>query len=423
MTGPDEQRTSSITKPSSSQGQRIPHSAQAGSQSNLAEAYPVELRLLLLLCRRPFSLSDVEPAAILCAEVRDWARFMQLAEHHRVLPLITKNAAEHALPPQVSAHLRSYASANALEAFRWLNETRRLLALLAEAGIDATVLKGVPLSLQAFGEIATRDVGDIDLLIEPGEAEAADTVLQTHGWIRKDPAGKLTPRRRASYARHFKDYTYEPMTMDTAGGFEVDLHWRLFRNPHMPGNQLPAADRVDIPIGSLQLRTLSPDTHLLYLAVQGAADGWTRFKAVADFAALWNACSEPQRLLAQANDAGVMPYLSAALVLVEHWIGGIALPEPAQSPLTRSIVANAEQRMKTADFLPELRATSSWALKRHEASLHASIAYQSAILRRVLFRPRTWSRFDLPDALFPLYPLLSPIEWLLFHLGGGREQS
>jgi Transglutaminase-like superfamily len=37
-------------------------------------------------------------------------------------------------------------------------------------------------------------------------------------------------------------------------------------------------------------------------------------------------------------------------------------------------------------------------------------------MERSLFRPRVWRRFDLPDALFPLYALLSPVEWGIFHL-------
>ena len=42
-------------------------------------------------------------------------------------------------------------------------------------------------------------------------------------------------------------------------------------------------------------------------------------------------------------------------------------------------------------------------------------AYRFEIVRRILQRPRMWARFDLPDLLFPLYPLLSPLEWFLFH--------
>ena len=34
--------------------------------------------------------------------------------------------------------------------------------------------------------------------------------------------------------------------------------------------------------------------------------------------------------------------------------------------------------------------------------------YRWNLVERSLFRPRAWRRFDLPDALFPLYALLSP---------------
>jgi hypothetical protein len=47
--------------------------------------------------------------------------------------------------------------------------------------------------------------------------------------------------------------------------------------------------------------------------------------------------------------------------------------------------------------------------------LRRGLAYRVEILRRVLLRPRVWQRFDLPDALFPLYTVLSPMEWVFFH--------
>ena len=388
-------------------------------------AYPVEVRLLLLLCRHPFGATDTEQAQTLCNVVRDWDRFLQLARSHRVLPLLARNAAAVTLPEAVTAQSHAYASANAIEAFRCLKETSRLLSMLSAADVHASVLKGVPLSLQAFGDVATRDVGDIDLLIEPQEAEAADFVLLQNGFVRKEPAGKLTPRRRSSYAGHFKDFTYEAPGMASQGGFEVDLHWRLFRNPHMPGNHLAADHRDDISAGSLQMQTLSSETHLLYLAVLGAVDGWTRFKAVADFAALWNALPRRENLLERARQAQLMPFLQAALMLAERWVGRLEIPDellPMPDRLAGRICNSAEQRMRSPNFLPALRETSSWRMKGYEASLHSSAAYRSAILSRVLFRPRVWDRFNLPDTLFPLYPLLSPLEWLLFHLGSGREK-
>jgi hypothetical protein len=410
------------------QRQLIQDSSQAGSRLIASDAYPVELRLLLLLCRQPVRPSDLQQANALCEAMSDWEYFLQLAAHHRVISVIARHAGGASLPEKIAAQLNSYASTNAIESFRSLKATRRLFEILSTVGIRATVLKGVPLSLQAFGDVATRDVGDIDLLIKPEEAEAADGVLLESGFVRKEPAGKLTPRRRASYVGHFKDYTYEAPGMQSEGGFEVDLHWRLFRNPHMPGNRLTADGRADISTGPLQLQTLSPETHLLYLAVLGAVDGWTRFKAVVDFAALWNAVPDSEALLDRAQRADVVPYLRAALLLAQRWIGGgRTMNTPGdilKTPdgLAESICESAERRMQASHFLPQLRETSSWEMKRYEASLHTSGAYRSAILSRVLFRPRVWDRFDLLDSFFPLYPFLSPLEWLLFHLRSGKDR-
>jgi hypothetical protein len=385
-----------------------------------------EVRLLLLLCRHPAERIDSADATQLSSSVNDWDRFLQLAAHHRVASLVAKNAPVFHLPPHVVDQLRTRAASNAVEVFRFLTEVRRLLELLASAGIEATVLKGVPLSLQAFGDVATRDVGDVDLLIQPEQAEAADLLLQANRFVRKDPAVKLTPRRRASYSRHFKDYTYEPASMQSAGGFEVDLHWRLFRNPQMPGNQTLAKVTETITAGSLRLKTLQRTAQLLYLAVQGALDGWTRFKAVADIAALWNAIPDSGEASALAKECGVFPHLHAALLLAEAWIGGLDLPESLRSQsfgLCQGIVQHAQHAMASSNYLPELRDTSSWSMKRYEASLHGALGYKWGIARRVLFRPRVWNLFDLPDPLFPLYPLLSPAEWLLFHGAKGRKKK
>ena len=36
-------------------------------------------------------------------------------------------------------------------------------------------------------------------------------------------------------------------------------------------------------------------------------------------------------------------------------------------------------------------------------------------MQRSLFRPRVWRWLNLPDVLFPLYAVISPLEWLTFH--------
>ena len=108
----------------------------------------------------------------------------------------------YALPCVIAvAELKKAATENAVSAFRYLAETRRLCDLLQQAGVPVRVLKGVPLSQRVFNDPSLRDVGDIDLLIAPGMEETADRILLADGFRRSDPAARLTPaRRRSSHA-------------------------------------------------------------------------------------------------------------------------------------------------------------------------------------------------------------------------------
>ena len=409
-------------------------------------AQSAEIRLSLLLCRYP--ILDGERAELqdqvsnVCSQAIDWPKFLQLVYHHRIVSLVLTNAQRlaAALPASVYEQLRSRSSDNAIESFRYLAEVQRLLALLKRGGIQATVIKGVALSIQAYGDVSTRDVGDIDLLIAPEHAHRADTLLlegdqEGRSFQRSEPIGKLTSRRHAAYITSFKDFTYQP-ALRTGGkersGFEVDLHWRLFRNPYMPGNSLAEEPRASVSAGSIKLESFSQQVNVLYLSVHGALDGWSRLKAVADVAALWKASSlaEQKLTIALAVKMEVLPYFQGALLLASEWIGGFPYPDitmsAEQTKLSAAITAKARTAMEENGFLSPLREASSWKMKQYEASLSRSKAYRLAILRRIWYRPRVWSRFNLPDRLFHLYPLLSPIEWLLFRWDrffGNREEA
>lgn len=318
--------------------------------------------------------------------------------------------------------MRDRAAANAREVFRYLGELQRLLGLLSRAGVRAAVLKGVPLSLMAFGNVAMREVGDIDLLIQPSEAERTDALLQQSGLVRSEPAARLTPKQRAVHARHFKDYTYAP-----SNGFEVDLHWRLVRDSQIAECLLPSHAGTGpnsftiLQIGSLQVEVLTLERCLLYLSVHGALEGWPRWKSLTDIAALWTMATEAQRASASsiAQGSALASYLHAALTLATDWLG--PLPESHRyvmegERLSRYIVSYTRHQAAEQNFMPSASGVTTFAMKLHEARLHPSFRSRLEILGRILFRPRVWETIYLPDPLFFLYPLLSPVEWLLFRL-------
>jgi Uncharacterised nucleotidyltransferase/Transglutaminase-like superfamily len=388
---------------------------------------PIELRLLLYCVRWPATEQDAARIRV-CLEGQamqpfDWKYFLALCEHHRVAPLVYRAlgrtaATEARMPAAVGDALKAAATHNAHSTLAYLAETRRLCALLHGAGVDAWVLKGVPLSQQIYGDAALRQVGDIDLLIAPGMEEAADRVLLADIYYRNDPVAPLTPRRRLSWRRHGKDYTYRSERTP----FELDLHWRLFRNPQMPGNGLAQASQRML-LGGVAMEVLPAERSFLFLCVHGALDGWFCFKSLVDVAAWWRSFAAAQRLgvIALAREHGVLPELAAALRLA---CSLELLDADAVSPALQLQAACREAcwildytlaQYAAQRYLPTQDGAGTVALKRYEFGLRRGLLYRLEIVRRVLLRPRVWARFDLPDALFPLYLLLSPLEWVLFH--------
>ncbi len=358
----------------------------------------------------------------LCTASMDWEELLALSAHHRLLPMVQRSLAlaQVTMPEQTRSALRAAALTNAHATVRYMGLVTQLLEVFAGEGIPVRVLKGVPLSVLAFSDASLRDVGDVDLLIPPGYEERADSLVTAGGFIRRVPAAVLTPRRLRSYLRHAKDFTYEAAHTP----FEVDLHWRLFRNPALEANGLGDLSCVQtVRIGDMDLKTLPPVQAFLHVCVHGALDGWFRLKSLADVAALWRRfnSSEREGAAALAREHGVLGETVAALTLA-CTLGVLEQEELTPSLLlhagdasVRRIVAYALRNFYAAEFKPGPVEAGSWRLKGYELSLHSGFRYRTEILRRVLFRPRTWERFDLPDALFPLYLMLSPVEWLLFH--------
>jgi hypothetical protein len=386
---------------------------------------PAELALLLACSRWPQTGPGRAGILALAAQPLDWPRLLRLAQHHRLVPLVAWNLTAAfgdglATAPPILDELRTLTSANTYRALSGLSELRRLLHEFEASCIPVRVLKGVPLAKAVFGDISLRATGDIDLLIDPDERNilAADRILRASGYRGLFDLQRLTPRRLAFYIAHWKDIAYRnPET-----GFEVDLHWRCFRNSKMPGASLCQASASHaVSFGSFQVSTLPPTETLLYLCVHGTLDGWLFLKSLADVAALVRPLSSPEidALAARAAAAGVLPELTAALLLVQRYFGVVPSSPallPAADRTVRHILRFAQRNLERHSFLATRESVPPSAMMAFEFGLRRSFAYRRELLLRVLFRARMWQTIPLPDILFPLYPLLSPVEWILFRL-------
>ncbi len=249
-----------------------------------------EARLLLACLRWPLAAADVARVAALAQAPLDWSLFVRLVERHRVAGLagnalrvaglFSSNQPGSAQP--AFAGLEAQAMQTGWAELRLVETLRALQGALLAAGIRPLVLKGPAFSIAAYGRLGLRHNRDLDLLIEKAELATACRVLAARGYGRIEPAATASPVDLARWERRQKD-----MVFQHAGGQIIELHWRLFDNPHLlplphPRDWLPVTLTPNFAFETLPLAL-----HLLFACIHGAHHAWSRLKWLADVAAIF----------------------------------------------------------------------------------------------------------------------------------------
>jgi hypothetical protein len=383
-----------------------------------------DLDLLLLCVRWPQRQEDRELIRARASGRLDWQRFLRLVQHHRLVPLVSHNllaSFADSAPPEPHlwlTQLRQLSVASAHQSLRCLAELRRVVQKLQTHAISVRVLKGLPLAQSVFGDLGLRSPGDIDLLIDEASIGETDLVLRGLGYRGFFQIDRLSAKRLSFYRSHWKDLVY----FNPATGLEVDVHWRCFRNRAMPGATLcSTAEHESVTFGGFEVETLPRMESLVYLCVHGTLDGWLYLKSLADVAAQVREMTEAEldSLASVAASHGVLPELSAALILVrrylamDHWSARL-LGE--SDPTVEHSLRYADRVLVHGSFLAGRDSIPIATTMAFELGLRRNFRYRFELLLRVLFRARMWETIPLPDFLFGMYPLLSPFEWAIFRL-------
>lgn len=384
-----------------------------------------ELKLLLLCARWPQRRwADRELIHKRSVGKLDWQRFLLLVQRHRLVPLVSHNlhASIQRTPSpelaEVLSELRRLSSESAHQALRSLAELRRVIRELQSHNISVRVLKGLPLAQSIFGNLSLRSPGDMDLLIDESYIVEADRVLRSFGYRGIFQVNRFSPKRLAFYRAHWKDLAYE----NRSTGFEVDLHWRCFRNSEMPGAGLCATGAHEtVSFGGFRVDTLPRMEGLLYLCVHGTLDGWLYFKSLVDVAAQVRNMNEADldALAGLALGYGILPELTATLTLVRRYLGmsqWSRLLLSQSDPTVEHILRYADHALVQGGFLADREAIPIATTMAFELGLRSNFRYRFELLLRILFRARMWETIPLPDFLFGMYPLLSPFEWAVYRL-------
>ena len=382
-------------------------------------SFETEFRLALACARWPLRAQDGSEIRQLAGGPLDWNWFKRIVDRNQILPLVYTNlrdALGGSAHGEILGSLRDGALGHIGHSMSQAAQLVRVSESIRSAGLESLALKGVSLSALAYGNLAMRTTGDIDLLVAAPQVSEVERVLLSLGYTRLEPKAELTPRRMKHYLRYYKHFTYA-----CDEGAPIELHWRLFHNIPL----LKQADRqippsVPIKVGSGVVDTLSPNELFLYLAVHGAIHGWPILKWLADLGAMLSVMTNEDlaQIAELASERGLMAELRAALLLVDQFLGSTrpSVELPCERDQVVERIVEMGWRLLTAEnYCLEIHRLPRMALFFYDLRLRSSWRYRSEDIRRSLVLPEDWELINLPDALFPLYTAVRPVSWLVRH--------
>ena len=290
------------------------------------------------------------------------------AETHRLLPIVYRRlvqlgVADPELPRLRGLHRRAWYQ-NQLN----LSRLAPLLVRLQRAGIPAMVIKGVPLALRFYGDLGSRPMNDVDVLVPTDRMADTLRLLDSDGWRpHRDTRG-----RSEQLTAGFSLISEHSRIVTAPDGFYVDLHWHLREQFVVPGQEMTSSDafwRASEPIDIMGVATRTPCASdlLVHAIVHGLVSQHdARARWVADSLAVIRhpGAVDWERIIQQATQRRLVLILRAALgYLVDNF--------QAEVPV------NVLARLDTAP-----------------TTLRDERAYQRA-LRRDEYGPRLQGLFDL----------------------------
>jgi hypothetical protein len=390
-------------------------------------AFPPEFRLAAACAMWPPSDRRNEAIHAAAAGPLDWSRVVRVARRHRAVGLVYDGLtrARPDVPPAIAQEIRDEASMLARESLAMAADALRLQRLFNEAGLPVLFVKGTSLAMLAYGNLAVSGSQDIDILVPYETLPAATALVARAGYERFDPPRGITEGQLQLLLTLRKDLGF----VHKESGRAVELHWRLFLNPHaMEEGSIMVQSRVVPLTDTMGLRTLGEEDLFAYLCMHGALHWWNRLKWLADVNALLAANrKQGVEALIRAADARGAGRAAAQALLLCGRVLGTALPAPLMATLGKSrtvrwleatalnamTAAQGERDPHDARFGTTRGSVSSFFLSR-------TWRYRLAELNLHLTNPTDVLMMPLPERLRFLYPLLRLPLWVWRHAAKHR---
>jgi hypothetical protein len=386
--------------------------------NKLIREFPPELQLMLTSAD-----SDLDKTKYLLQQPINWDKFLHLAAHHRVYPLVYKTLSlfnNLLMPEYVLDALKQKCQDNALNALRITGEMVRIVNILENHGISPVVLKGAPLSWRLYGDIAARPYGDIDLLVTADKLEQAKAIMQNEGFCRISDydSYNLTPRQLQIYLK-YHEHGRHFMYWHSKKNVLCEIHWKLNKF----GNELPFPSEGNIKkivLAGSPMPVLSDEECLLYLVMHGAGHQWHRLRWLIDIKKFMQQENiDWAGLNRQAEKFGIQLFFHQALILVNHMFF-VPLPPGLEPDVVRdrkarrlAYMALQAHNLNAGDQTESQSAYYFFVHHSYYLSMNRGFRNKfNYVLKIIGPRAEDIKLVALPDRLYALYFFIGPLAYI-----------
>lgn len=380
--------------------------SQQMEQRNSRGAPSPEINLLLAAARAKVESEDQPKLPSL--DGVNWEKLLDAAANHSLTSLLYRCLSVSragSVPPTILDALRQSSDGNLKHSLKLTGELWKILRLFDRHGIAAVPFKGPTLAALAYGDLASRQFADLDVLVDRTDIQRAGELLAQHGY---QPEVRLDALGQKSFLLACTALSFRRPEI----GCLFELHWALGPRllPFNLGWGEILADVVPVRVGGQPMQTMSPEHLLIYLCAHGARHYWDRLGWVADIA--WLIARHPQlnwtKALETARRLRSEPVLLSTLLLTRDLLGAKlppAVEDRARADRTvRSLAAQITSRLLSPN--PSEMGTLTRDL--FYLQFHQSWREKLGYLWRLSVLPNMadWEFLPLPDSLTFLYPLI-----------------
>jgi len=352
---------------------------------------------LLFACCRP--TLDREKISEALAASFSWEAVLRLADHHRVMPALYQalHRCEH-VPGSIQTALQTRFQANSVKALRFSAELARISDAFRKSGLEVLAHKGPALAQFLYGDVALRQYGDLDLLVQPNDVPGAIARLRQVGY---EPQLQLSPRQARAYLASGYEYVFGLRGQKNL----VELQWQIVPYFYSVNFNLEAMFKrsIGLAVEGVRMQVLWREDLMLALCVHAAKHGWAQLGMLRDIAALAASGTYWHQVLAAARSVGAHRMVCISMLLAER-LGCVLAPDMGSADEIRPAKAIADRLISRLVAGEQVNPDSFryfydwWRYRERWRE-------RERFISRLALTPSVgeWQSVGLPDALFPLY--------------------